>query len=141
MKNFSGLKRPSIRHQECDNAANKVAFILSKNFSVIHLSTLNRQLSTFLSIWQSEWYDLVCGSMVGPKVRAVKRKRATWKRNTRQVFHLRRFFARIETRNAPILVRRFLSAQDVDQAIDEHMSADLRTDINEAQNVSAPVEF
>ena len=90
---------------------------------------------------QSERYDLVCGAMVGPKEFAVKRERATRKTNTRQVFHLRRFFARIEPRNAPILVGRFLSAQDIDQSIDEHMAADFGADINDAQNVPARIEF
>src|SRR6266487_176528 len=90
---------------------------------------------------ESERYDLVCGAMICPEVRAVEGKRAARERNTRQVFHLRRFFARIEPRNAPILVGRFLSAQDVDQSIDEHMAADFGADINDAQNVPARIEF
>src|SRR6266404_1590565 len=79
--------------------------------------------------------------MVRPEVRAVESKRATRERNTRQVVHLRRFLLRIESRDAPILVRLFSSAQEVDQSIDERMAADLRTDINRAQNVSARIEF
>jgi len=79
--------------------------------------------------------------MVRPEEFAVEGERTAGKRNARQVLHLRRFLPRIKSSDAPVLVRRFLSAQDVDQSIDEHMSADLRTDINDAQNVSDPVEF
>src|SRR6266567_8068254 len=90
---------------------------------------------------QSERHDLVCGAMICPEVRAVEGERAARERNTGQVLHLRRFFARIEPGNAPILVRHFLSAQDVDQSIDEHMAADFGADINDAQNVPARIEF
>jgi hypothetical protein len=79
--------------------------------------------------------------MIRPEVRAVESKRATRERNTREVLHLRRYLSWVETRDAPILVRLFSSAQDVDQSIDERMAADLRTDINDAQNVSARIEF
>ena len=90
---------------------------------------------------QSERYDLVCGAVVRPKEFAVKGEGTAGKRDTRQVFYLRRFLPRIETRNAPILVRNFLSAHDVDQSIDEHMAADFGADINDAQNVPAGIEF
>ena len=73
--------------------------------------------------------------MIRPEVRAVESKRATRERNTREVLHLRRYLPWVETRDAPILVRFFYAAQDVNQSIDEHMSANLRANINDAQNV------
>src|SRR5260370_29317952 len=79
--------------------------------------------------------------MVRPEVRAVESKRATRERNTRQVLHVGRLLPRVETADAPILVRFFYTAQDVNQSIDEHMSANLRANINDAQNVSARIEF
>src|SRR6266403_1217612 len=79
--------------------------------------------------------------MVRPEVRAVESKRATRERNTRQVVHLRRFLLRIESRDAPIFVRLLRPAQEVDQSIDERMAADLRTDINRAQNVSGHIDI
>src|SRR5713101_2639601 len=79
--------------------------------------------------------------MIRPEVFAIEGERATRKWNTRQVLDVGRFLPRIETRDAPILVRFFYTAQDVNQSIDEHMSANLRANINDAQNVSARIEF
>src|ERR1700737_4760216 len=80
-------------------------------------------------------------SMIRPEVRAVEGEGAAWKRNTREIFHLRRFLSRIEARNAPIFSWLFRSAQDIDQSVDEHMTAKLCADINAAQNVSGCIEF
>ena len=79
--------------------------------------------------------------MVRPKTCAVERERAARKRNMRQIFHCWRFFPRIETRDAPILVWLFRTAQNVDQSIDEYVAADLSANVTDTQNVSARIEF
>ena len=79
--------------------------------------------------------------MIRPKVRAVECERATLKWNMRQILYFWRFLPRIQTRYAPILIPLLRPAQDVDQSIDEHMAADFRADLNNAQNLSAGLEF
>ena len=79
--------------------------------------------------------------MIRPEVSAVEGERTAREWNARQVFYLWRAFARIETRDPPIFIRAFFSAQKVDRSIDESVPADVRTDIDYPKNVSAPVEF
>src|SRR5437879_13801922 len=79
--------------------------------------------------------------MIRPKIHAVEGERATRKRNTRQIFHGWLFLSRIETRDTPILVRLFHAAQDVDHFIDKGVAANFRADINDAQRLSARIEF
>ena len=95
----------------------------------------------FGSVRWRERYYLVSGSMIRPKVRAVECERATLKWNVRQILYLWSFLARIQTRDAPILIPLLCPAQDVDQFIDEYMPANFSADINDTQSFSAGVEF
>lgn len=79
--------------------------------------------------------------MIRPKVRAVECERATLKWNMRQILYLWSFLPQIQTRNPPILIPLLCPAQDEDQSIDEYMPADFSADVNDAQNLSAGIEF
>ena len=79
--------------------------------------------------------------MIRPKVRSVESKRAARKRDNSDILNFGRFLPRIETRDAPILVRLLLSAEDVDRAVNEGVTADLRANIDNAQDLSARIEF
>ena len=79
--------------------------------------------------------------MIRPKVRSVESKRTARKRDNSDILNFGRFLPRIETRDAPILVRLLLSAEDVDRAVNEGVTADLLADIDNAQNLSARIEF
>ena len=68
-------------------------------------------------------------------------KRTALERNARNIFYLRRRVPRIQSRDAPILIPLLCPAQDKDQSIDEYMAADFSADINDAQNLSAGLEF
>jgi hypothetical protein len=93
------------------------------------------------SVWHSERYYFVRCSMIRPKVRSVESKRTARKRDNSDILNFGRFLPRIETRDAPILVRLLLSAEDVDRAVNEGVTADLLADIDNAQNLSARIEF
>ena len=85
------------------------------------------------SVWQSERLYFVRRSMIRPKVRSVESKRTARKRDNSDILNFGRFRPRIETCDAPILVRLLLSAEDVDRAVNEGVTADLLADIDNAQ--------
>src|SRR5688500_6744428 len=79
--------------------------------------------------------------MVRPEAFAVKGQRAALKWNSRQLLDSRRFFPRIQARDAPIALALFGPAQDIDQPIDEDVAANLRMDRDLAEDVSLSVEL
>src|SRR5437588_8204002 len=94
-----------------------------------------------MSIWQGERDNLVGGTMVRPEMFAIEGKRPTRERHDGDIFDFRCFQSRIEARDSPTLAVLFRPTQDVDQAIDEGMTADLRADIDDAENVSTRTEL
>ena len=74
--------------------------------------------------------------MIRPKVRSVEGQRAALKRDSREVFDLRRRVPRLKACDAPILVPLLGPAQDVEPPIDKHMATDLSSNIKNPQDIA-----
>src|SRR5437867_9184833 len=74
--------------------------------------------------------------MIGPELLSIKSKRATSKRDYSDIFDPWRFLLRIESRDLPVLVWLLLATKDVDRSIDECVAADLRADVDLANNIA-----
>src|SRR5437667_9867394 len=79
--------------------------------------------------------------MIGPKVCPIEGKRPSSKWDNSDIFNLRRLLLWIESRDSPILIRFFLAAQHIDQAIDEDVTANLCADIYLTDNIGLRIEF
>jgi hypothetical protein len=79
--------------------------------------------------------------MIRPKVRAIKSQRATGERHNRDVFDLRLFFSRIESRDGPALTVLFGPAQDVDHSINKCVARYLGTNVDNANDIANRIQF
>src|SRR6266576_1525571 len=94
-----------------------------------------------MSIWQGERDDLVRGTMVRPEMFTIEGKRPTRERHDGDIFEFRCFLPRIKARNRPALAVLLRSAQDVNQIVDKDMPADLRPNVDLADNLAVRVEL
>src|SRR6266516_6839344 len=69
------------------------------------------------------------------------RSTSSAERNSQTRIGASRVSIQIETRDAPILVWLFLSAEDVDRAVDKRVAADFRADLDDAEDVAARIKF
>src|SRR6058998_734929 len=74
--------------------------------------------------------------MIGPELLSIESKQATRERDYSDIFDPWRFLLRIESRDSPVLVWLLLAAKDVDRSIDECVAADLRADVDLANNIA-----
>src|SRR4029453_3336620 len=79
--------------------------------------------------------------MIRPKVRAIESQGPTRKWHDRDVFNLRLFLSRIEPRDRPGLAVLFGAAQDVDHPINKRVARDLRTDIDNADDIATRAQL
>ena len=78
--------------------------------------------------------------MVRPKVGSVEGQRAALKRDSREVFDLRRRLPRLKACDAPIFVPLLGPAQDVEPSIDKHMATDFGSHIKNSQDIAVRIE-
>ena len=89
----------------------------------------------------NERHGLVRGAMICPEIRAIEGERSAGEWHPRQILHLGRFFPRVKPRDAPIFIWIFYPAEDVDHSVNKDMTADLRADIDGAQDPPIWIEL
>src|SRR5438105_8972712 len=105
-------------------------------FQIAAEKELPVEIRTRLSIRKGERNNRVLRPIIRPKQFAIKSKRATRERDYSDIFDSWRFLLRIDSRDSPVLVWLLLAAKDVDRSIDECVTADLRADVDLANNIT-----